>query len=127
MTSTAEQQAQQKLDELSSGFAAWRAGKRHSKEKVPMELLTQAQQLTGVLNASAVRKRLGLSRETLQRADADKVTLPVSAPAFAELQLPHPGHPPSLRVEIHTATGEFIVISNLSIGSPSDLVARLLA
>ena len=47
MTSTAEQQAQQQLDELSSSFAAWRAGKKHNKEKIPLDLLNQARQLGG--------------------------------------------------------------------------------
>ena len=125
MTSTIEQQAQQQLDELSSSFAAWRAGKKHGREKIPMELLNQARQLSGALNTAIVCKRLGISWEVMRRVEGNSTT-PVATPAFAELQLPHPGYLPALRVEIHTATGAHIVLSNLA-GSPSDIVARLLA
>ncbi|MBK8640600.1 MAG: hypothetical protein IPN92_20890 [Chromatiaceae bacterium] len=124
MTSTAEQQAQQQLDELSSSFAAWRAGKKHNKEKIPLDLLVQARQLSGALNTATVCKRLGISWEVMRRVEGGS-TAPVAAPVFAELQLPHPGYPPALRVEIHTASGAHIVLSNLA-GSPSDIVARLL-
>lgn len=128
MTPTAEQQAQLKLDELSSGFASWRANKKHRSESIPMALLIQAQALTGVLNTRAVCKQLNLSLESIQRVDADnQAAVPVSVPTFAELPLPLTGRSPSLRVEIHTATGELIVMSNLSTGSVADIVAKLLA
>lgn len=127
MTTTAEQQAQQKLDKLSEGFAAWRAGKRHSKEKIPMELLAQARELTEALKTTAVCKRLGISTEAMQRGNPAKTTTRASSPTFTELRMPLPGHSPLLRVEIHTTKGEHIVISNLSAESPSAILAKLLA
>lgn len=82
MTSTTEQQAQQQLDELSSSFAAWRAGKKHGREKIPMELLNQARQLSGALNTAIVCKRLGISWEVMRRVEGNSTT-PVATPAFA--------------------------------------------
>ena len=125
MTSTAEQRAQQQLDALSSSFAAWRASKKHDKERIPLDLLAQARKLSGVLSTAAVCNRLGISRDAMRRVQSS-VTAPNAAPAFAELQLPTAGGASPLCVEIHTASGAHIVISNLATLSPSTILARLL-
>jgi hypothetical protein len=92
MTSTTEQQAQQQLDELSSSFAAWRAGKKHGREKIPMELLNQARQLSGALNTAIVCKRLGISWEVMRRVEGNSTT-PVATPVVCRTSAASPRLP----------------------------------
>lgn len=127
MSFTPEQLAQQKLDKLSLAFTAWRDNKKNARERIPMTLLNQAQQLSADLNRSVIRKRLGLSSEALRRTLSDNQSQPHTPPVFSEIKCQLPDPLPSLKVEIHLPSGEHIVISNLSGCSPSDIVTKLLA
>ena len=127
MSFTPEQLAQQKLDKLSLDFTAWRDNKKNSRERIPVDLLIQAQQLSDELSNSVVRKRLGLSSEALRRTFSDSQSQMHTATTFSEVTYPQPDPLPSLKVEIHLPTGEHITISNLSGRSPSDIVTKLLA
>jgi hypothetical protein len=130
MTSQAEQQAQQKLDELSLEFSAWRSSKIHARERIPAKLLEKARALSSEINSSTVRKRLSLSAQILQQTETSQPPgSPTTAPQFAEVSLPQQQDSPTqlpMRIEIHGPLGERIVLSNLSMTSPSAIVAKLL-
>ena len=80
-----DQAGQDQLDVVATKFQEWRSKKTKRAEKVPLDLLREAQKLSQHYKATEVRRRLGLTKiqmDKLDDLDRNKTSGPDKTPDF---------------------------------------------
>jgi hypothetical protein len=105
------------LDELEYGFAEWRRGKRHARERMPEELLARARRATREHGVTAVVRATRVERARLFRPARSQAkalgaastmprSAPTSVPAFSRLDVSAPwASRPRPIAEVETGSG----------------------
>lgn len=128
-TQSINQAGQDQLDIVAGEFEDWRRQKKYRREKIPGKLLREAQKLTQHLGATAVRRRLGLTKGQINKLDAEQPFGLTQAPEFMQL-ISASGKTTSqssgLSIDICTPKGIKISLSGLPQKDPLALMAKLL-
>lgn len=145
-TDVVDKAGQDQLEVVANKFSQWRSTKTTRAQKVPAELMREAQELSKHYRAAEVRRRLGLSKAQMDKLDqldrpaADQHSSPGvqsktksldSAPDFMKL-VPigeQPESPPlssPLTIDICTPQGVKISLSGFAIQDPLPMIAKLI-
>lgn len=122
------QAGQDQLDRIAVKFEDWRRQKTSHSAKIPETLLHEALKLSQHLGATTVRRRLGITKQQMDKFDAaqqaDQVT---RESGFMQLVANNPQATPSeLTIDIGLPTGVKISLSGLSHKDPLALIAKLI-
>jgi hypothetical protein len=145
-TDVVDKAGQDQLEVVANKFAQWRSTKTTRAQKVPDELMREAQELSKRYRAAEVRRRLGLSKaqmdklDQLDRRTAGQQSTPGvnsnansldRAPGFVKL-VPmgeQPESPPlnsPLTIDICTPQGVKISLSGFANQNPLPMIAKLI-
>lgn len=125
-----DQAGRDQIDIVAAKFHDWRSKKTARAEKVPLELLREAQKLSQHYKATDVRRRLGLTRmqmEKLDELDRNKASAPDKAPDFMQLvPLSQEAHHAEFTIDVCTAQGVKISLSGFATQDPLTMIAKLI-
>ncbi len=125
-----DQAGQDQLDVVAAKFQEWRSKKTKRAEKVPLDLLREAQKLSQHYKATEVRRRLGLTKiqmDKLDDLDRNKTSGPDKTPDFMQLvPLSQEAHHPELTIDVSTAQGVKISLSCFATQDPLAMIAKLI-
>ena len=127
-TRTINQAGQNQLELIATKFEEWRRQKTSRSARIPEALLREAQALTQHLGATAVRRRLGITKGQMDKLDVGNQADPITAKTDFMQLVPTNGQTqhPELSITICTPTGVTISLSGLSHKDPLALIARLI-
>ncbi len=116
------------LEIISTKFSKWRSSKSSPSERVPVDLLREAQKLTEHVKSSEVRRRLGLTKrqlDKLEELDQKRSGHPAKntgdKPAFAG----QTSTPPNFMAFVPLAEQDERAPLTIDIGTPQGLNIRL--
>jgi|GEM_PF-5180243 len=137
-TEVVDKAGQDQFEAVASKFAQWRSTKTTRAQKVPLELMREAQELSKHYQASEVRRRLGLSKAQMDKLDQqsrpsiqNKPKAQDVPPDFmklvpiAEQSEPSPLTSP-LTIDICTPQGVKISLSGFATQDPLPMIAKLI-
>lgn len=97
------------LNDLEAKFKHWRQNKSYARESVPLDLLKSAQALSQHIGVTAVRSRLGISSDQLNRAQEVSET----QPDFVQLDTTQTTPENPVRIEIYLPNGARITVDGI--------------
>ncbi len=125
----ANKAGQDQLEAIAVEFDSWRGNKKSRVEKIPENLLREAQKLSEHLGVTVVRRRLGITKAQMDKRDSPGQSDGPDDPDFMQL-VPAASKPSEtqtgLTVDISTANGVKISLSGLALNDPLALIAKLI-